>query len=93
MTLLSKRYFFFIQLLGMCLLASGMPLFIGFGGMERNIAETNLSEYWRSSYDILVRPQQSKAFLDEEGQRLIEPNFLSGQSGGITLEQYETINR
>jgi len=46
----------------------------------------------RPSYDILVRPAGSRTAL-EESQGLVRANFLSGQFGGITLEQWHRIQQ
>lgn len=47
---------------------------------------------FRSAYDILVRPDDSRTPLEEQ-QGLVRPNFLSGQFGGISMSQYEEIRR
>lgn len=80
-----------IRGVSLLLISSGIALFICFGVTEREVAQTDLNTYWRTSYDILVRPTNSPDFLDEAGERLLEPNHLSGQKGGISLEQYQTI--
>lgn len=53
-------------------------------------AERALGGYWRTSYDILVRPAGSRLPIEEQ-YNLVEPNHLSGIWGGITFEQYEAI--
>jgi len=49
-----------------------------------------VSQNFRSAYDILVRPQGSQTDLERE-QGIVRPNFLSGQFGGITMQQYGQI--
>ncbi len=44
------------------------------------------------SYDILVRPANSRTDL-EKSQGLVRANFLSGQFGGITLRQWRDIQQ
>ena len=44
----------------------------------------------RSAYDILVRPPGTQSEVERE-RGLVEPNFLSGIFGGITLDQYRRI--
>lgn len=44
----------------------------------------------RSAYDILVRPPGTQTAVERE-RGLVEPNFLSGIFGGITLDQYRRI--
>lgn len=43
-------------------------------------------------YDILVRPAGSRTEL-EKSEGLVRANFLSGQFGGITLDQWRKIQR
>ena len=80
-----------IQLFSLLLISLGITLFINFSSIAKATVDDTVEQNWRSSYDILVRPAESDPFLDYAGQRLIEPNFLSGQKGGITLEQYQSI--
>jgi hypothetical protein len=53
-------------------------------------AERAMSDYWRTSYDILVRPAGSRSPIEEK-YGMVEANHLSGLWGGITFEQYEAI--
>jgi putative ABC transport system permease protein len=50
----------------------------------------DVANNYRSSYDILVRPRGSTGPL-EKTAALVRPNFLSGQYGGISLEQVRQI--
>lgn len=54
------------------------------------VASESLEQYWRSSYDILVRPTGSRTAIEEKFG-LVEGNHLSGIWGGITFDQYELI--
>lgn len=47
---------------------------------------------FRSSYDLLVRPQGSRTPL-ESAQGLVRPNYLSGIYGGISLRQLAAVQR
>lgn len=46
----------------------------------------------RPAYDILVRPPGAQT-TEERQTTTVEPNFLSGVYGGITLAQWRTIQR
>ncbi len=81
----------FFKVFGLFLIGAGTALFLAFGVGWRDTAQADLSKYWRTAYDILVQPSQNSPIPKQEGERLLEPNFLSGQDGGITLEQYESI--
>ncbi len=79
-------------LCGLILISMGVSLFFTLNEMNRDQALEQVQDYWRTDYDILVRPAGSTFLYDEAGNRLVEPNFLSGQQGGITDEQLELIN-
>jgi hypothetical protein len=52
--------------------------------------QRDLADYWRSSYDILVRPSGKRSAIEDEFS-LVRSNYLGGISGGITQKQYEEI--
>jgi hypothetical protein len=52
--------------------------------------EDDLQAYWRTTYDILVRPSGSQSALERQ-HGLVEANYLSQIEGGISWEQYQTI--
>jgi hypothetical protein len=52
--------------------------------------DRDLADYWRTSYDILVRPTGSRSFIEEKFG-MVQTNHLAGIWGGISLEQYESI--
>jgi hypothetical protein len=57
------------------------------------VVNANLDLYWRTTYDLLVRPKGTLSEL-EERYGLVEPNYLSNTyTGGITRQQYEAIKR
>ncbi len=47
---------------------------------------------FHAAYDILVRPAGSRTALETE-TGTVQPNFLSGIYGGITMAQYRQIQR
>ena len=49
-----------------------------------------VADNYRSTYDILVRPHGSASDI-EVAQGLVRPNFLSGQYGGIGLDQVQAV--
>jgi len=79
-------------LCGLLLVSMGVSLFFILNEINRQQALEAVQDYWRTDYDILVRPAGSTFLYDAAGNRLVEPNFLSGQQGGITDEQLELIN-
>lgn len=53
-------------------------------------AKQSLNRYWRTTYDILVRPTDARSAIEEQ-YGLVEANHLSGLWGGITFEQFEAL--
>jgi putative ABC transport system permease protein len=51
-----------------------------------------VTAHFRTAYDILVRPQGSRTEL-ESRTGTVQPNFLSGIYGGITMAQYREIQQ
>jgi putative ABC transport system permease protein len=51
-----------------------------------------VTAHFRSAYDILVRPRGARTEL-ESRTGTVQPNFLSGIYGGITMAQYHEIQR
>jgi hypothetical protein len=51
-----------------------------------------VTAHFASAYDILVRPRGSRTALESQ-TGTVQPNFLSGIYGGITLAQYHRIQR
>src|SRR5262245_44432887 len=47
---------------------------------------------FRAAYDILVRPPGTRSSIEDE-RGLVRPNYLSGQFGGITLDQWERVKQ
>ncbi|HEY4601313.1 MAG TPA: ABC transporter permease, partial [Cerasibacillus sp.] len=80
---------FFLILVGVLIISVGLTYLVGLSEMNRGTIVDELQKRWKSSYDIVVRPKGTQSITEETG--LLDPNYLSGISGGITMEQYETI--
>src|SRR5690625_5277911 len=78
-----------LLLIGAFIISAGLTYLIGLSDTNRGTIVENLEQRWAASYDIVVRPEGSRSLTEDK--RLLEPNYLSGLSGGISLEQYETI--
>ncbi|WP_062351830.1 ABC transporter permease [Bacillus kwashiorkori] len=79
----------FILLIGVLIISSGLSYLLGISNMNKQQVENELQKRWRTSYDIVVRPDGTRSTPEKDG--LLDPNFLSGIAGGISLEQYEQI--
>jgi hypothetical protein len=77
-------------LLGVLTATTGFTVLTGTTDTARLRVTGALDANYRAAYDILVRPRGSRSTL-ETGRNLVRPNYLTGQFGGITPEQYEQI--
>ena len=80
---------FFLLLVGVIIISAGLTYLVGLSNQSKGTIEDTLQERWTASYDIVVRPEGSRSVT--ENKSLLEPNYMSGLSGGISMEQYETI--
>lgn len=79
-----------LLLLGLLAVSAGGLLVAAASQTTLVVAEGELSRYWRTTYDILVRPAGARSPIEEK-YGLVEANHLSGLWGRITFKQYETI--
>ena len=82
---------FYVAILSLPLVVGTLLLFLAASNTLQVTADQTLTQYWRSSYDILVRPQGSRSPIEEE-YNLVRANLLSGIGGGITDAQYAAIS-
>ncbi|MBY6038057.1 ABC transporter permease [Fictibacillus nanhaiensis] len=82
---------FILVLVGVLILSIGLSYLVGITQANNGTIVDELQKRWKSSYDIVVRPQGSRSVTED--LNLLEPNYLSGLSGGITMEQYEKIRK
>ncbi|MGB9774824.1 hypothetical protein, partial [Thermogutta sp.] len=76
--------------LGLGLLSTGVILVASLSDTLLVTVEQDLTHYWRTTYDILVRPAGSRSPIEEK-YGLVEANHLSGIPGGISFAQYEAM--
>lgn len=82
---------FILLLVGVLILSTGLSYLIGITQANNGTVVDELQKRWKSSYHLVVRPQGSRSVTEE--LNLLEPNYLSGMEGGISLEQYEQIKQ
>jgi hypothetical protein len=80
---------FILLIIGMLLVSVGLSYLVGVTQSNNGTIINELQKRWKSSYHLVVRPQESRSVTED--LNLLEPNYLSGLDGGISLEQYETI--
>jgi putative ABC transport system permease protein len=77
-------------LLGILVATTSFTVLTGTSDSQRLEVRGTVAKAFRGDYDILVRPRGSRgAFERRTGQ--VQPNFLSGIFGGISLAQWRTI--
>jgi putative ABC transport system permease protein len=79
-------------LLGVFVATTGFAVLTGSTATSRLQVIGSVQQNFRSAYDILVRPAADRTPLEEQ-RDLVRPNFLSGQFGGITMDQYQRVRQ
>ncbi|WBX81549.1 hypothetical protein PD280_07575 [Virgibacillus salarius] len=79
------------MIIGALIVSIGLSYLVGITQASNATIVDELQQRWKSSYHIVVRPPDSRSVTEE--QNLLEPNYLSGLSGGITLNQYKEIKK
>jgi putative ABC transport system permease protein len=79
-------------LLGMLLAATAFTVLTAASRTSQLRTIGTVAAHFRPAYDILVRPTGSRTAL-ESRTGTVQPNFLSGIYGGITLAQYHQIQQ
>ncbi|MBB2478956.1 ABC transporter permease [Bacillus sp. APMAM] len=80
---------FILLLVGALIVSSGLSYLVGLSQSNKGTVEQTLAKHWSASYDIVVRPPDSRSTT--EVNHLLEPNYLSGIDGGISVAQYKKI--
>jgi hypothetical protein len=77
-----------LLIIGALLISSGLSILVGLSETNKGTIIQTLEEKWRTSYDIVVRPD---ATVEEASNDLLDPNYLSGLYGGISIEDWQKI--
>ena len=81
-----------LLLVGLLAISSGLSTYVAANQNATVKVGAALDEHWRGAYDILVRPKD--AIQPTEGQYgVVESNYLSVGSSGITVQQWKDIER
>jgi len=79
-------------LISVLVVSASFALLLSAAETTKVTVDQDLAEHWRTTYDILVRPPGNRSSIEQK-YGLIPGNHLSGITGGITFEQYETIKQ
>jgi putative ABC transport system permease protein len=77
-------------LAGMLLAATAFTVLTAASRTSQLRTAGTVSAHFRAAYDILVRPRGAQSRLEAE-TGTVQPNFLSGLYGGITMADYHQI--
>ncbi len=88
--LLRRKSRLLLLILGLAVLGASVLLIADASRTTTLVVDQNLGHYWRTTYDILVRPAGTRSPI-ESRFGLVEANYLSGINGGISIAQYNTI--
>jgi len=74
---------FLLLLVGMLAVSSVLSYFIGVTESSSGTTHDILQKRWKATYHLVVRPPDTRSVTERDG--LLEPNYLSGLHGGISL--------
>ncbi|MEJ5309413.1 MAG: ABC transporter permease [Anaerolineae bacterium] len=83
-------YRVFLLFVGLFLLVAGALAIAHLSAMSVLETQDILSYYWRTTYDLLVRPMHAQSQI-EQTYHVVEANFLTRLTGGITFAQYQAV--
>jgi ABC-type antimicrobial peptide transport system permease subunit len=86
-----RRERFLLLIIGVLIISAGLSYLVGLSQSQKGTVVDSLQKEWVASYDIAVRPPDTRSITEDRD--LLEPNYLSGIAGGISLEQYEIIKK
>ena len=77
-------------LVGIVVATTSFTVLTGASQSQRLQVRGTVTKSFRSAYDVLVRPRGARTGLEQRTGR-VQPNFLSGLFGGITMREYRAI--
>lgn len=81
-----------LLLVGLLAISSGLSTYVSANQNASVRVSAALDEHWRGAYDILVRPNDAVQPTERQ-YGVVESNYLSASSSGITVEQWKAIER
>ncbi|MEJ8548722.1 FtsX-like permease family protein [Brevibacillus borstelensis] len=80
---------FLLLLVGMLIISSTLSYFVGVTESNNGTTQEILQKRWKAAYHIVVRPEGTRSVTEQD--QLLEPNYLNGLYGGISLDDYAWI--
>jgi hypothetical protein len=81
-----------LLLVAVLVVSASFGLLLSAAETSKVTVDQNLEKYWRSTYDILVRPPGNRSLIEEKYD-LVQTYHLGNILGGISFEQFEAIKR
>lgn len=82
---------FLLMMIGALLISGGLSTLIGLSESTKGTVIDSLQKKWDASYHIVVRPEGTEGI--SQNDNFFDPNYLSGISGGISLDDYKKIKK
>jgi len=79
-----------LLIIGVLVVSTAFALLLATVETTKVTVEEDIAKYWRTTYDILVRPSESRSLIEED-HNLVQANHLSNLEGGISLEEWDII--
>src|SRR5215467_13895546 len=86
----TRRWRAIALLVGILVATTGFTVLTADSSADRLQVTSTVAANARSAYDILVRPHGARTPLETD-RGLVAPDFLSGQYGGISVDQWQRI--
>ncbi|QFF98998.1 hypothetical protein PB01_09225 [Psychrobacillus glaciei] len=80
---------FLLMMIGALLISGGLSTLIGLSESNKGTVIESLQKKWDASYHIVVRPEGTRGIA--ENDNFFDPNYISGISGGISLDDYNKV--
>jgi putative ABC transport system permease protein len=81
-----------LLLVGLLAISSGLSTYVAANQNAAVKVSATLDEHWRGAYDILVRPNDAVQPMERQ-YGVVESNYLSAESSGITVQQWKEIEK
>ena len=81
-----------LLLVAVLVVSASFGLLLSAAETSKVTVDQNLEKYWRTTYDILVRPPGNRSLIEEKYD-LVQTYHLGNILGGISFEQFEAIKR
>jgi len=81
-----------LLLMAVLVVSASFGLLLSAAETSKVTVDQNLEKYWRTTYDILVRPPGNRSLIEEKYD-LVQTYHLGNILGGISFEQFEAIKR